>query len=74
MSKPMEKVLYEDRDKCPWCSKLINTRVVRVTTTPGVKAETSIKGTLEKVTQTTLSEDYEDSLKPKKKTVKRKAF
>jgi hypothetical protein len=74
MSKPTEKIIFEQRSKCPYCLGLIHTRVVRVTTTPGVKAQSSIKGFVEKDTQTTLSEDYDDSLKPKKKTVKRKAF
>ena len=74
MSKPTEKVLYESEDKCPWCSKLIRTRVVRTTLTPGEKAETEVTGFLEKVTQSTLEEDFNASQTKTKKPVKRKGF
>lgn len=67
MSKPTEKLLYEQHGKCPWCSKLIHTRVVRVTTTPGVAAQTSIEGFIEKDKQTTLEQDYQNEYSPAKK-------
>ena len=54
MTKPGDKVIFERRDKCPWCSKLIHTRVVRVTLTKSVPGQTEIQGFLEKDTQTTL--------------------
>lgn len=66
MSKPTEKIIFEQRSKCPYCSKLIRAKVIRTTITPGVKAETVTTEVLEKETQTTLEDDYQASLKPTK--------
>jgi len=74
MSKPTEKVIIERKDKCPYCSKLIHTRFVRVTTTPAVKGVSVEKFLMEKDTQTTLEQDYTDEYSPPKKKVKRKAY
>lgn len=74
MSKPGEKVVHEQRLKCPYCSKLIVTRLVRNTIKPGQQAQTELLFFCEKESQTTLEKDYQDSIKTKKKTVARKAF
>jgi hypothetical protein len=74
MSKPSEKILYECRTKCPWCSKLIRAKVLRTTISPGVKAETETTEVVEKDSQTTLEQDYTDEYSPPKKKVKRKAY
>lgn len=96
MSKPIEKIIYESQLKCPWCSKLIRTKIMRTTITPSVKGETVTTGLFEKDTQKTLEElaemlqpmskehsfvqgdnlddDYQESIKPAKRQVKRKGF
>ncbi len=74
MSKPEGKILYECRTKCPWCSKLIRAKVMRTTISPGVKAEMKIEEFVEKDTQTTLEQDYQDEYSPPKKKVKRKGY
>lgn len=74
MSKPTEKVIHEQRLKCPYCSKLIVTRLVRNTIKPSEPAQTELVFFCEKESQTTLEKDYQASLKEKKKSVHRKAF
>jgi len=74
MSKPTEKTIFEQRGKCPYCSKLIHTKVTRVTIKEAVKGETEIQGLIEKDPQTTLEQDYKLALEKHKKPVKRKAF
>ena len=67
MSKPTEKIVFEQTANCPYCSKLIRAKVLRTTITPGVKAETVTSEVLEKETQMTIEEDYQASLKAGKK-------
>lgn len=67
MSKPGMKIVFEQRTKCPYCSKLIHTVVRRVTVTPAVKGETKIEGFIEKDPQSTLEQDYRDEYSPEKK-------
>jgi len=74
MSKPTEKTIFEQRGKCPYCSKLIHTKVTRVTIKEAVKGETEIQGLIEKDPQTTLEQDYQATQTKTKKVVKRKAF
>jgi hypothetical protein len=74
MSKPTEKTIFEQRTKCPYCSKLIVTRLVRNTIKPGNPAQTELLFFAEKEAQTTLEQDYELALEKHKKPVKRKAF
>jgi hypothetical protein len=74
MSKPTEKTIFEQRSKCPYCSKLIHTKVTRVTIKEAVKGETEIQGLIEKDPQTTLEQDYQATQTKTKKSVKRKAF
>jgi hypothetical protein len=74
MSKPTEKTIFEQRGKCPYCSKLIHTKVTRVTIKEAVKGETEIQGLIEKDPQTTLEQDYQATQTKTKKSVKRKAF
>lgn len=74
MSKPGEKTIFEQRSKCPYCSKQIHTVVRRVTVKPSVKGETKIEGFIEKDPQSTLEEDYQASLKKEKKSVSRKKW
>jgi len=62
MSKPMEKTIFEQRSKCPYCSRPIHTRVVRVTVKETVKGETKIEGFLEKDTQSSLKIGPDDTL------------
>jgi len=66
MSKPGDKTLYEKHHVCPWCKKPIITRVVKTTIEPGVKAQTVIEGFVEKNTQTSLEDDYKESLRGEK--------
>ena len=66
MSKPTENIIFEQRSKCPYCSKQIHTKYTRVTKTPAVKAQTELVFLIEKDTQTTLEKDYQASLKPTK--------
>jgi hypothetical protein len=74
MSKPTEKTIFEQRGKCPYCSKLIVTRLVRNTIKPGEPAQTELLCFNEKESQTTLEDDYQATQTKTKKTVKRKAF
>jgi len=74
MSKPGDKTIFEQRAKCPYCSKLIHTKVTRVTIKEAVKGETEIQGLIEKDPQRTLEKDFKAELTKTKKTVKRKAF
>jgi len=74
MSKPTEKTIFEQRTKCPYCSKLIHTKVTRVTIKEAVKGETEIQGLIEKDPQTTLEQDYQATQTKTKKKVTRKAF
>lgn len=74
MSKPGDKIIFEQRSKCPYCSKLIHTKVTRVTIIAAVKGETEIQGLIEKDPQTTLEQDYKASQTKTKKPVKRKAY
>lgn len=74
MTKPTEKIVFEQRTKCPYCSKLIVTRLVRNTIKPGTPAQTELLFFAEKEAQTTLEKDYQASQKKEKKTVQRKAF
>ena len=72
MSKPGEKVVFEQRTKCPYCSKLIVTRLVRNTIKPGTPAQTELVFFVEKEPQATLEEDYKYAQHQKKKQAKRK--
>lgn len=74
MSKPTEKIIFEQRTKCPYCSKLIVTRLVRNTIKPGEPAQTELLFFAEKESQTTLEQDYMATLPKHKKPVKRKGF
>jgi hypothetical protein len=74
MSKPTEKTIFEQRTKCPYCSKLIHTKVTRVTIKEAVKGETEIQGLIEKDPQTTLEQDYQATQTKTKKKVQRKKF
>lgn len=74
MSKPNEKIVFEQHEKCPYCSRLIHTRVVRVTVKEAVKGQTELQGFLEKEIQSTLEKDYQAYIKKVKKQVTRKAF
>jgi len=74
MTKPTEKTIFEQRTKCPYCSKQIVTRLVRNTIKPGTPAQTELLFFAEKELQTTLHEDYLASLKQEKTKVKRKGF
>ena len=67
MSKPTEKTIFEQRGKCPYCSKLIVTRLVRNTIKPGEPAQTELLCFNEKESQTTLEQDYKDQYSPAKK-------
>jgi len=67
MSKPTEKTIFEQRTKCPYCSKQIVTRLVRNTIKPGSPAQTELLFFAEKELQTTLEKDYQESLKPENK-------
>lgn len=71
MSKPAEKIVFEQRTKCPYCSKLIHTKVTRVTIKEAVKGETKIQGIVEKDPQTTLEADYQDDLAARKAAIKK---
>ena len=70
MAKPKEKKIFEQRLKCPYCSRLIHTVVRRVTVKEPVKGETKIEGFLEKEAQTTLEAEYQESLQSGKKSKK----
>jgi hypothetical protein len=70
----MEKIIFERKDKCPYCSGLIHTKVSRVTIEKSVPGVSEIRGVLEKDPQSTLDKDYQKSLKPKKKQVERKKW
>jgi hypothetical protein len=74
MSKPMEKIVFEQRSKCPYCSKLIHTKVTRVTVCASIPGSFKTVGIIEKDPQSTLEEDYQTSIKKGKKMVERKAF
>jgi hypothetical protein len=74
MSKPREKTIFEQRSKCPYCSKLIHTKVTRVTIKEAVKGETEIQGVIEKDPQSTLEKDFKASQTKTNKSVKRKGF
>jgi len=74
MSKPGDKTIFEQRSKCPYCSKLIHTVVRRVTIIKAVPGETRIEGFIEKEPQSTLEKDFKAAYKPEKKKVKRKVF
>jgi len=74
MTKPTEKIVFEQRSKCPYCSKLIHTKVTRVTIVEGVKGQTELRGIVEADPQSTLEKDYQASIKKDKKQIKRKAF
>lgn len=66
MVKPTEKTIFEQRTKCPYCSKLIVTRLVRNTIKPGSPAQTELLFFAEKEPQSTLEADYQASLTEKK--------
>jgi hypothetical protein len=74
MSEPTEKIIFEQRSKCPYCSKLIVTRLVRNTIKPGTPAQTELLFFTEKEPQSTLEEDYQAAQTKTKKRVKWKAF
>ncbi len=67
MTKPGDKIIFERREICPWCSKPIHTLVKRVTVRAAVAGETSIEGFIEKDKQTTLEQDYQAEQSKKKK-------
>jgi hypothetical protein len=67
MSKPTENIIFEQRSKCPYCSRQIHTLYKRVTKTPAVKAQSELVFLIEKDMQTTLEADYQESLKATKK-------
>lgn len=69
MSKPEIKIIFEQHGSCPWCSKQIHTKYIRVTKTPMVKAQTELVFSLEKDMQTTLEEDYAASLTPEERRI-----
>jgi len=70
MSKPGDKIIFEQRSKCPYCSKLIVTRLVRNTIKKGEPAQTELRFFIEKESQTTFDEDYEASRKQQIKEAK----
>jgi len=67
MKTEREKILYEHRANCPWCKKPVRAKVVRLTITPGVKAETETVNSMEKDTQASLDEDYKAAWNPGRK-------
>lgn len=74
MSKPTEKTIFEQRSKCPYCSKLIHTKVTRVTIVEGVKGQTELRGVVEADPQSTLEKDFKAEQTKTKKKVKRKKW
>ena len=71
MSKPTEKTIFEQRTKCPYCSKLIVTRLVRNTIKKGEPAQTELCFFIEKEAQTTLEQDYQTELADRKAAIKK---
>jgi len=71
MTKPTEKTIFEQRTKCPYCSKQIVTRLVRNTIKPGTPAQTELLFFAEKEQQTTLEEDYQESLLSNSEKIRR---
>lgn len=71
MSKPTEKIIFEQRSKCPYCSKLIVTRLVRNTIKPSEPAQTELCFFIEKEAQTTLEQDYQKDLTARKAAIKK---
>ena len=69
MTKPTKKTIFEQRTKCPYCSKQIVTRLVRNTIKPGTPAQTELLFFAEKELQTTLEKDYQMDRELRKKAL-----